>query len=257
MLSSLRGAPRWIDLTTTDKDQAKAFYGGLFGWTFTDGGPEFGHYTTVSSDGADIGGLMGKMPEMGPIPDLWAVYLGIEDAAATVAAARERGADVIVEPMDVGDLGVMAVVSDPGGAAVGLWQSKSYAGMEAVARPGAPAWFEVMSKDYEPTVAFYREVLGWRTATMADGEEFRYTTLGEGDEATAGICDASTFLPDEAPSHWRVYFAVTNTESVLERARELGGSVIDGPEDTPFGRMATLADDQGATFLVAGPTEAS
>jgi predicted enzyme related to lactoylglutathione lyase len=62
--------------------------------------------------------------------------------------------------------------------------------------------------------------------------------------------DAGSFLPEGVPSHWTVYYGVDDTDAVLAKARELGGSVLSPAEDTPHGRMATLADPMGATFNV-------
>ena len=73
--------------------------------------------------------------------------------------------------------------------------------------PGTPAWFELHTRDYDASVAFYRDVFKWDTHTMSDTPEFRYTTLGEGDGQLAGIMDASAFLPEGVPRAWSIYFA--------------------------------------------------
>ncbi len=62
------GVPCWIDLSTSDKPRALAFYGGLFDWTATESGEEFGYYSTVSKGDAEVGGMMQKSPEMGDCP---------------------------------------------------------------------------------------------------------------------------------------------------------------------------------------------
>ncbi len=97
-------------------------------------------------------------------------------------------------------------------------------------------------------MAFYREVFGWETSVVGDTPEFRYTTLGAGDDAKAGIMDASGFLPAQAPSYWTVYFAVDNADATIEQAVALGATVIQPAEDTPFGRLAALTDPTGAVF---------
>lgn len=244
------GEPTWIDLIATDVAKARAFYGGLFGWEFHDGGEQYGHYTTVTKDGKAVAGLMEKTPDMGDLPDVWSVYLLVDDARATIAAAREANRPVYVEAMDVGDLGVMGVIADPADAAIGLWQARSFAGFEKVAEPGAAAWFELSSTDYQAAVSFYRDVFGWQTETMSDTPEFRCTTLGAGEHAKAGIWDASGVLPAGTPSAWMVYFAVPDTDAAIETAKALGGSLVEGPEDSEWGRVARLADDQGAHFKI-------
>ena len=73
-------------------------------------------------------------------------------------------------------------------------------GYELAAEPGAPVWHELHTKDYDKAVKFYQDVFGWDTAVLSDTPEFRYTTLGAGDAAKAGILDASGFLPEGVPS---------------------------------------------------------
>src|ERR1044072_8756642 len=107
--------------------------------------------------------------------------------------------------MAVGDMGSMAVVTDAGGAAVGMWQPGTHKGMGVVGDPGAPAWFELPTRHHHASVEFYRDVFGWDAHTMSDTDDFRYTTLGEGEGALAGIMDSTAFLPDGVPAHWAVY----------------------------------------------------
>jgi predicted enzyme related to lactoylglutathione lyase len=150
--------------------------------------------------------------------------------------------------MDVMELGVMALVADPGGATIGIWQPQLHKGFGVLAEPGAPGWFELHTRDYAATVDFYRTVFGWDTHTASDTPEFKYTTLGEGEGQLAGIMDASAFLPEGAPAQWSVYFAVEDADATLASIVKLGGAVIQPAEDTPYGRLATAADPTGATF---------
>ena len=109
-----------------------------------------------------------------------------DDATKTFAAATASGAQAIVEPMVVGDAGTMAFLSDPGGAAIGVWQPGTNPGFELISETGAPSWFELHTRDYDATVAFYRDVFRWDTHAVSDTPEFRYTTLAHGDGWLAG-----------------------------------------------------------------------
>src|SRR5262249_9897915 len=115
------GAPCWVDLFTSDPDTCRAFYEDLFGWTSESAGDEFGGYINFSKNGVRVAGAMRNDGSSGQ-PDLWSIYLAVTDAKATVDRAQANGSHVIVPAMDVGDLGTMAVVTDPGGAAIGMWQ---------------------------------------------------------------------------------------------------------------------------------------
>ncbi|WP_309930968.1 VOC family protein [Arthrobacter sp. 1088] len=245
------GAPCWIDLMTSDTDQAKSFYNALFGWTYETGDQEkYGGYITASKDGRLVAGIMQKQADMGAMPDVWSTYLRTDDIKATTEAAAAHGGQVLLEPMDVPEQGIMAMYGDSSGAAIGAWQFGEMKGYEVAAESGAPAWHELLAKDYESAVSFYQSVFGWETAVMSDTPEFRYTTLGAGDDAKAGIMDAAGFLPEQVPSMWSVYFAVDNTDATVEQATALGATVMEAAEDTPFGRLATLSDPTGAVFKV-------
>lgn len=243
------GAPCWIDLVTSDTEKAKAFYTALFGWTYETGDQEkYGGYITAFKDGHMVAGIMAKQADMGGMPDVWSTYLRTDDIKATTAAVAASGGQVYIEPMDIPEQGAMAMYGDASGAAIGAWQFGGMAGYELAAESGAPAWHELLAKDYDAAVTFYQKVFGWETTTLGDSPEFRYTTLGSGDTSKAGIMDASGFLPDQVPSMWSVYFAVTSLDPTVEKALELGATIIQPAEDTPFGRMATLSDPTGAVF---------
>ena len=120
------------------------------------------------------------------VPDLWSVYLAIDDAEATAARVTEHGGQVMVPAMDVMALGRMAVVVDVGGAVIGMWQPGEHRGFGFVGEPGAPSWFELHTRDYDKSLDFYRTVFGWKTRTEGDSPEFRYTTVDVGEEQYAG-----------------------------------------------------------------------
>jgi predicted enzyme related to lactoylglutathione lyase len=246
------GAPCWIDLMTSDKDASRAFYGELFGWTSEDAGEEYGHYVNFSRDGVQIAGCMDKQPDS-PIPDIWSVYLATADADATVAAIGPLGGQTMFPVMDVMDLGRMSMLLDPGGAAIGIWQPGLHKGFGVLGEPGAPGWFELHTRSYDDSIAFYREVFGWDLHTMGDTPEFRYSTFGEGDDALAGIMDATGHLPEGVPAHWAIYFSIEDTDATVKQVGELGGSVVEDPQDTPYGRLAVVADATGASFRLMGP----
>lgn len=244
------GDPCWIELFTPDVAQARKFYGDVFGWTSHSSGEEYGGYVIFERDGEPIAGCMKNDGSSGP--SMWSVYLASDDAAATAAKVKEHGGQVVVEPMQVGEMGHMAFVVDPAGAAVGVWQQMEHKGFSARGEIGAPAWFETLSKDYDAAVTFYREVFGWDTHTMSDTDDFRYTTLGEGDEARAGIMDATSFLGDQ-PSRWQFYIEVVDTDATVQRATDAGAKVVEDAENTPYGRLAVIADPSGIPFAIMSP----
>lgn len=244
------GAPCWMDLSTSDPDRAIAFYGGLFGWDAADTGEEYGHYINLSKGEAGIAGMMKKDDDMQGMPDAWTVYLAVPDARAATQAVRDAGGQVVFDAMEVRALGSMAIVTDPSGAFVGLWQPAEHKGFDLYGEHGAPAWHELHTRDFEAASAFYGKVFGVHVADMDMGGGPRYRTIDVDGQNQAGIMDAASFLPEGVPSHWTVYYGVDDTDRVVALAQDLGGAVLSPVADTPFGRMATLADPMGATFNV-------
>ena len=245
------GKPCWVDVMSTDIAATRAFYTRLFGWGAEEPDPEFGGYFNFTKDGERIAGAMSAMdPSM---PSVWSVYLAVDDADATAAAVEANGGTVMTPPMDVGDMGRMAVFVDPAGAVIGTWQPGTHQGFAFVAEPAAPSWFELLTTGYDDALAFYPRTFGLDTQTMSDTPEFRYTNLVHGDDEAAGVMDAAAFLPPEIPSHWSVYFAVDDAEATIARAVEMGAAVVQPAEETPYGVLATLADPTGAVFKLQQP----
>ena len=254
---TVSGRPTWMDLGTHDLEGAKAFYTELFGWEFVDQGDDFGGYNMIKKGENFIGGAMSSLmtPE-GPAeepqyPTSWTIYLDVADIDVALEKAAAKGGTVMVPAMQVGDSGKMALVQAPDGEVIGMWQRLDFAGFELDLSVGTPVWIETLSKDYDAAADFYTEVFGWTLAEMPSGNgQPRYATNGEGNDAQCGICEANTFLPEQAPSYWRMYLQADDVDATLERIIALGGSILDGPMDSPFGRLATVADPQGAVFQV-------
>jgi uncharacterized protein len=237
---------------SSDAPAATAFYTALFGWSADAPVEEFGGYVTFHSDGHRVAGMVPSRPGMGTA-DVWSTYISTEDLESSAAVAGEAGAKVLSAPMKVGDLGAMAVLLDPSGAAVGLWQAGSHTGFGKYNEPGSVTWDEHLSKNFAASTAFYTAVFGWELEVMSDTDEFRYSTAKVGSETVAGLMDAASFLPEQVPSHWAVYFSVADVDAAATGVVELGGTVTRPAEDTPFGRMADVSDPNGAPFKLHQP----
>ncbi len=155
------GTPSWVELSSPNTDAATEFYGQLMGWSATEPGPEdeTGGYRMFQQDGKNIAGLMGHMQE--GQPTAWVTYISVADAEETAAKVKAAGGTVMMEPMDVMDIGRMALFADPTGAVFGVWQPKSFTGADLVNEPGSLCWNEVLTRDAGAGKAFYPAVFGW------------------------------------------------------------------------------------------------
>ncbi len=246
------GAPCWIELFTTDPGTTRAFYSELFGWTAEEPNAAFGGYFNFTKRGVLIAGGYQNDGSSGA-PDAWSVYLATEEAQATADRAAANGATTVVPPTQVADLGTMEVFVDPGGAGIGGWQPGTHRGFGLHDEPGTPSWFELHTREYDKAVAFYTNVFGWDAHSMSDAPEFRYTTYGKDDDARAGIMDASAFLADGEQSHWAIYFHSADIDADVATVEKLGGSVVMAAHDTPYGRLAIVADPTGVRFRLRQP----
>jgi predicted enzyme related to lactoylglutathione lyase len=240
------GTPSWVDLSTSDPAAAREFYGGLFGWEAVDAGPveETGGYAMFTLRGKLVAGLG---PLMDPNqPQVWSTYISTDDADAAVRRARDAGAQVIVEPMDVMDAGRMAFVAHPAGGFVGLWQPGQHKGAQLVNEPGALTWNQLHTRDREGTAAFYGAVFGW---TLGDFGGTPVWNLGE--STVGGVMDMPPGSPDELPPFWMTIFSVADADESAAKAASLGGQVVSPPSDLPgIGRFALLTDPQGVYFAI-------
>jgi hypothetical protein len=249
------GTPCWIDLGTPDQDAAGEFYGGLFGWEVQEdeNAEQVGGYRVATLKDKAVGGVM-KLMEEGQ-PTAWMTYICVEDADATVAKAKEAGGEVIVEPMTVLDYGRMAMLKDPTGAVIGLWQPGVNIGAGLVNEAGAFNWSELNTRDPDAAKTFYGDVFDWTFEDQDFEGMGTYTLFKVNDRGVGGIFDMRGRVPDEVPANWLTYFSVEDTDASVRKIKEMGGGVNMGPVDIPVGRFAVVHDPFGAVFAVITPTE--
>lgn len=246
------GTPCWVDLGVDDIARASAFYAGLFGWEIQAGPPEAGGYVMCLTNGRPVAGIG---PKQGPpgTPPAWTTYLAADDADDTARMVKVAGGQVLMEPMDVMDVGRMAVAADPGGAVFGIWQARTHIGVGLANEPGTLCWNENFSRDFDRNKAFYQTAFGYEFGDIGD-VSFKYATLKVGGADVGGIGELDTTFPAGVPAHWSSYFAVENTDAAVAQVSVSGGSVARAAWDTPYGRMAVVSDDQGAIFsLISVP----
>ncbi|MCN9242171.1 VOC family protein [Streptomyces sp. RY43-2] len=248
------GMPCWVDAMFTDVEGAKKFYGHVLGWTFGEASSQYGNYTQAYADGKAVAAVVPPMPGQEG-QSAWCLYFATADAVAAARTIEEHGGDVLMEPMQVGDFGTLALARDPGGTVFGVWQAHAHEGFEARAVPGAYCWAEVFTREPEKADAFFPAVFPYRVKQILDQSiDFRLYEL-DGNPVLGRMRMTGDF-PPEVPSYINVYFSVADCDAAVEQAVTHGGVLRYGPMTSPFGRFAALSDPQGAAFSVIDITTA-
>ena len=251
------GAFCWIELSTTDQNAAKSFYSSLLGWASQDfpmGPTDF--YTMFQLEGRDTAAAYTMRPEERSqgVPPHWMIYIAVESADDAANRAAQLGGRVLGPPFDVYDVGRMAVVQDPTGAIFALWQPKKHTGTGIAGVHGTLCWADLITPNPARAKEFYAGLFGWRFYA-GQNDPSGYQHIANGETSIGGIPPAE-FRDSNAPPHWLAYFYVSNCDETAAQAKELGGKTLLAPMAIEkVGRMAILADPQGAVFAVIGPED--
>ena len=241
------GRPCWIELYTPDTTASASFYRELLGWETTEPGDGSPLGTEIRNAGRLIGSIESSQDD--PETAGWRVTLLVDDVEATVAATPDAGGTVVLPAMEVEGTGMTwALLRDADGALLGVLTDPEALEPHPL-EAGMPVWYEVLARDLERGAEFYRGALGWTThREEAGGTVFPYYTNGSGPAAVCGIGDIAVFGRQDTEPAWRVYLGVADLDEAVGRVRELGGTVREEPSDSPWGRLAEVADPHGAVL---------
>ncbi len=114
----------WTELMASDPEEAKRFYGEIFGWGFgeMDMGT-LGVYSVLKRGEVGCGGIM-QLPPDAPHPSHWMNYVAAENVDEVAAKAQELGGQIFVPPSDIPGVGRFSVLADPTGAIFALFRSE-------------------------------------------------------------------------------------------------------------------------------------
>ncbi len=244
------GTFSWTDLATSDPDGAKVFYGRLFGWQADDvpagGGAT---YSLLRLDGDTVAGLYRQSEEerSSGVPPRWLCYVSVDRAREVTERAAASGATVVRAPFDVMDAGRMALLRDPGGATLALWEPRSTIGATRVNDPGCLCWNDLVTNDLDAAARFYGDVFGWeiRELPQAGG----YWVIYNAGRTNGGLLSAQ-LAGWQGPDSWIPYYNAGELDRALGLVSEGGGRVVVPPQTVPAGRFSVAVDPQGATFAL-------
>ena len=242
----------WTDLGTPDVAGAKKFYRAIFGWTAKDlpMGPDF-EYSMMGVKGKKVCVLyaMSEDQRKAKVPPSWLPYVSVASVAATAKRAGAAGGTIIMKPMEVPE-GSMAIIQDPTGAALGLWQAGSHVGATISDTPGTVCWQDLNTPKPGVAAKFYEKVFGWKSATK-DFSGNAYTMFMLGKQAECGMWPTPMKkLPPSWVSHWQV----ADCAKTVAKVKRFGGRVLMGTTAVPgVSRFAILKDPNGAVFGILEP----
>ncbi|MDH3841359.1 MAG: VOC family protein [Chromatiales bacterium] len=240
----------WHDLLTTDPDAAKRFYGGLFGWTFTDFDVgRDGSYTVIYNGETPIGGIVdARQLNAGINVSQWIPVLSVADVDAAVATTLAAGGRTFADPVDIEGRGRMAVIGDPQGAVMSLLRSASGDPRYDDLSIGGFVWNEIWTDNIPGALDFYSRVAGYNRAqaSIRNGETYHY--LSQATVPVAGVLQNP--IPDLRTS-WVSYIGVRDVDDILTRVEGLGGRIIvDTIEMAGTSDAAAIVDPSGAGLML-------
>jgi predicted enzyme related to lactoylglutathione lyase/uncharacterized protein YndB with AHSA1/START domain len=238
----LVGEFSWNELLTSDEAGAKKFYSAVFGWQTADFPGAGVKYTLWKNLGADVGGLMKRPKE--DMPPHWLGYVTVADVDATTKKASEAGGQVCMTPFDVPTVGRIAVIQDPQGAAIGLFQPLT---KPAVCRANQIVWCDIPVKDLDRAIRFYTALLGAPVRKeQCEGKTFAILPHAE-ENAVSGCLSPVSEGHEPSAQGTLIYL---NCQGRLDQAvaavEPNGGKVLQPKHQIgPHGFRAVVLDSEG------------
>jgi predicted enzyme related to lactoylglutathione lyase len=249
MPDSSHGRFLWYQLNTSDLQGAQDFYTAIVGWgTERWEGPD-GPYTMWTADGEAIGGLY-PLPDDAEAPPHWLAYVGVDDVDSSLDRALRMGAHALVPAEDMAEVGRMAVIADPQGAAIALFTPVGEPPAQG-SGPGHFGWHELAADDAAAALDFYTHLFGWEQGSEFDmGDGWIYHMLRRPGDPSDSIAIFRR-PPEMQSSAWLYYVETRDADSTAEAAVRNGGAILNGPMEVPGGdRIAQCTDPQGGAFAI-------
>jgi uncharacterized protein len=253
------GVPCWVDALRADPASAVAFYAAVFDWEADDrsGSSSSDPYYVCTLRGRDVAGI-GPRPAADIAP-WWNTYVRVGSVDAATATAVDAGGRVVLGPYASHDGGRHAIVADPAGATIGMWELGTHGGAQLVNEPSAWAMSVLNTAAVDEATRFYGAVFGWTTSVFdAGGAELTmwhrpdYVGGEPSQPVPRDVVAVLAPLPDsDAAAGWSINLWVHDADEVVARAIEHGGTVVSSPADRPPFREAVIADPEGAAVSIS------
>jgi uncharacterized protein len=253
MATANQGRFVWYEHLTRDVPAAIAFYSDVVGWKTQPFGQGSDYLMWVGSQGP-LGGVI-RLPDelarMG-VPPHWMAHVAVDDVDAAAARVSQLGGALRKPPEDIPTVGRFAIVADPQGAVISLFQPLPRGPMAPhdASKDGEFCWNELHTSDSAAAFRFYSTLLGWKGLQELDmGPLGTYRIYGLGETGLGGMMTKPPGAP--MPTSWLYYVSTGDLEPAIGRATRRGAKVMNGPMEVPGGgRIAQLLDPQGAAFAL-------
>ena len=232
----------WNDLVTSDVASAKDFYGPLLNWTFdTDG-----RYTLILLDNKRIGGILDVQPKDGEFHVArWISSLSVPDVNDAVDKVLAAHGKVLRGPEQLGDRGLVALVSDPQGAQFSLIHTINGDPADGPIKEDSWLWHELWTNKPAESITFYQNLAGYTSVEDLDSS---YWILKNESKWRAGV---RHLVNPALEQRWVPVVKVLDAKAIATLAKKLGGRVVIEPENPEYNdQVALLADPSGALFMI-------
>jgi predicted enzyme related to lactoylglutathione lyase len=255
-----QGSFIWYELMTSDPEGAKAFYDAVVGWNIGEGVAEYNGYRMIgTNDGKFAGGLLplnAEMQQNGAQPT-WLGYIHVPDVDQKVAAIEAAGGTTQLPATDIPNVGRIAMVTDPQGAAFYVMKPippaddpNAQSDVFSTSAQQRVNWNELATSDPAAARRFYGDQFGWDSdefMPMGDMGEYRFIDhQGQRIGALCGVVEGRQ-------PKWRYYFRVPSISAAKQIVETKGGTIAMGPHQVPTGDWILIGGDpQGAEFALVG-----
>jgi hypothetical protein len=251
----------WHELLTSDPAAGADFYSKVLGWNAQPWDGDAG-YTMLGSATGPVGGarVVGKDPLASTAGPNWLAYVGVPDLPIALATVARNGGRVLHPITSVPDGGRYAVIADPQGGVIGLYEpAGDMAGSSGAPAAGPVAWHELTADDTEAALEFYKTLFGWEVVGQVPmgGDVGTYYLFGSGTTQLGGAFNRPKHLPPTWP-RWLVYLSVPSVTAAVAAVEAAGGQILNGPREVPGGSwVAQVVDSHGVPIALSGPQGAA
>lgn len=250
------GMPCWIELVTTDLDQAREFYAEVFGWRYESRqDSRSGEHTIALHDGFPVASL--RAADDGK--SRWRLYLATADCEQAREQAEQHGAEVKIPESRVTGVGTKILLTGPSGAEFGLLKPEKSWQFD-VGLPGTLMWAELLTIKAQTADLFFQELFGYTAQQFGTENQLDYSVWYLGDESVlARVSMLRDYIAEGTRPHWLIYLGAdpeVGTDELVRNAVAANGRVRVDPYDATLGRVAVLRDPCGARFAVVDASQA-